>query len=477
MEQIGNYTILSKIGQGSFGAVFKAKDNSGNLYAVKKLSKSRQGSTMQMIENELKLLQSLKHPNLISALEIIRTPSYIYIISEYCGGGDLEAFINNSGQVPAELAKKWFKSIVEALSYLRTQRIIHRDIKLANILLTSRNSESAQVKICDFGFSKNLGKFSLTSTKLGTPTYMAPEIFEGKNYSFKVDVWSLGLLLYEMLYGNSPFNCSNLAQLLSVQKKPIKFPASDNVSQSAIDLIKLMCQVLPDNRPDYSRILQSSFFEIQEKPINLSSEVDYSLIVIDSSPRSSPDLKIEKVSNVPNSYDLPVDPNNIEEEKYPVNHVEKKEELKISENFVLEKEQLIIRIKLREIKLSECNEAVKPLFDNDQFYYIFNLYALNNYQMSLNSIKNFMEKYPGYEVSEINPYCSAYEFLINEINQNLSQAWIEEYLNEEIFVETIIDLAQKHFSDKTMAKAITGVGNHLYPSNETIYNLYLVCLN
>ena len=531
MEQVGKYKLLSRIGQGSFGAVFKAQDNSGNYYAVKKLCQSKQQSNMQMIENELNVLQSLEHPNLISFKEIIKTSSYVYIITEYCGGGDLESYINNSGPISDDLAKKWIISIVEALNYLKSRKIIHRDIKLANILLTSRNIENSQVKICDFGFSKNLGKFSLTSTKLGTPLYMAPEMFEGKNYTYKVDVWSLGIMLYEMLFGKSPFNCSNLTQLMVAQKKPLVFPAKSDVSQSAIDLIKMMCQICPDSRPDYSEILSSNYLKIKKDPENLSSEEDSDDSVdskdsedsIDSNKSSNSKLKSaknlksekelkskknliinylnkpvedrsQKDLRVNNSNKSPEDKTqkdliltnpNISSERRPqkeekkeiMNPLENKEKFKNLENFALEKEQIIVRIKLREIKLGECNEVVRPLLNDDQFYYIFNLYASSNYQMNLNSIKSLIDKYPNYDLSEIMTYHSAYTFLVNEINETLNQAWIKEFMSEEILIETLLSLTQEYYNDRKIAKAITGVGYHLYPSNQMIHDLYMVFLN
>lgn len=130
---------------------------------------------------------------------------------EVCGGGDLLTYVRKRRRIKEDVACHIFRQIVEGLMYCHSRKILHRDIKLDNILLTSQGT----VKICDFGVSKLINRpREAMYEQCGTPAYIAPEVFENKGYqSFQSDVWSAGVVLYAMLYGTVPFKASNIKEL------------------------------------------------------------------------------------------------------------------------------------------------------------------------------------------------------------------------------------------------------------------------
>lgn len=137
---------------------------------------------------------------------------------------------------------------------------MHRDLKLANILLTSGNEAEAEVKVADFGFARILNENSLAITQLGTPMFMAPEIFNSELYSFKADVWSLGVLSYEILLGVPAFLCRTLAQLRRLQKEEIKFPENSPLSAEAKSFVRSMLTYNHEERPSFQELRSHHFF-------------------------------------------------------------------------------------------------------------------------------------------------------------------------------------------------------------------------
>lgn len=328
MEQIGNYTLIREIGGGNYGKVYLAKNMSENLFAVKKIqTRSINKKLLSLIENEVNTLSVIHNQGILRLIESIQQDRNIYIVTEYCSGGDLEKLLNRCRTIPVHIAKRWLKRIIQALSDLRKQNIVHRDIKIANLMLTDPDPEKADIKIGDFGFSKFLGQ-SLTSTQLGTPLYMAPEIFNSNHYNYKIDIWSLGVVAYEMLFGKPPFQCFKLEELRQLQRKPIPFPESLILEEAAKDVIRAMLTYDPNQRFDYEQLLQMPFFiEKSEIPTLVSNpeekklDDEYEVIEQESEgeyedlqddKRKASDLDAEKNEEIPN----PVN-NQIEEEKIP----------------------------------------------------------------------------------------------------------------------------------------------------------------
>ena len=146
-------------------------------------------------------MQKLKHPNIVELYEVITTANNIYLIMEFCSGGDLKRYCSTH-KITEEMAIKIVTQITKGFEEMVRFGIIHRDLKPANILVDREN-----FKICDFGFAKLFGEAGkMARTFVGTPIYMSPQVLNQKNYTSKTDVWSLGVMLYELIFGKLPFS-------------------------------------------------------------------------------------------------------------------------------------------------------------------------------------------------------------------------------------------------------------------------------
>jgi len=199
------------IGQGAFGKVNLGLNIlTGRIVAVKSFNKNNSeltGDNMKKIKYETDLMKKLNHPNITKILEMFEDEKFFLIIMEYINGGNLFSFVKKRRKLSEKTAKFLFKQIILGIKYIHEQNIVHRDIKLENLLIDLNNN----VKICDFGIGRKLqNKKQLLHDQCGTLMYMAPEILlssKEKGYEgFPVDIWSAGISLYIMLSGTLPFN-------------------------------------------------------------------------------------------------------------------------------------------------------------------------------------------------------------------------------------------------------------------------------
>ena len=171
---------------------------------------------------------------------------------EVGGGGDLLNYVRRRRRLKEDIARFIFRQIITGLTYCHTKRVLHRDVKLDNILLTSEG----QVKICDFGVSKLVPDDNTKMTEqCGTPAYIAPEIFENNGYmGYLSDIWSAGVVLYAMLYGAVPFKANNISELHKqvLKSQPVY---KEDISKSAIDLMKGILEKDPAFRLNAAQIL------------------------------------------------------------------------------------------------------------------------------------------------------------------------------------------------------------------------------
>eukprot|EP00064_Thunnus_orientalis_P004493 superscaffoldBa00000408_g4505 len=185
----------------------------------------------------------------------------VYMVMELCVEGDLLKYIKNKGALPEHSSCRFFTQLCEAIQYLHSRDVAHRDLKCENLLLDT----FLNLKVCDFGFSKRLtytdGQIKLSETYCGTPSYAAPEVLSRSPYNPKVsDVWSMGVVLYMMLYASEPFNATNIGKMVEIQKKHrISFPNSPSVSSEAQDLIQSILHPIVEWRITISNILQSTW--------------------------------------------------------------------------------------------------------------------------------------------------------------------------------------------------------------------------
>ena len=207
---------------------------------------------------------------------------YILFVFELCSGGDLLGYVRNKKRLNEKVAKYAFKQIIEAVHYCHKKGVIHRDIKLDNVLLNC----NGDIKLCDFGVSKKLVSGEKITEQCGTPAYIAPEVIKGKGYyGFASDIWSSGVLLYTMLFGTIPFKAHNMKDLHK-QIKKAKYNLKNEISSEAQNLIKSMLITDPNKRITIPEILNHSWLNDTEK-IELFSEEERTLLKKEISYKSS----------------------------------------------------------------------------------------------------------------------------------------------------------------------------------------------
>jgi serine/threonine protein kinase len=204
------YKFVKLIGKGAFGKVTLGIHKlTGKYVAIKAIDKNymKDDFSKKKVFQEVFILKKIRHSNIIRLLEVFESPKHFLMVMEYAGGGDLLQFVKQRKRLEELDAKYIFKQIVYGLGHCHCRSVLHRDIKLDNILMDLEGS----IKICDFGVSRIINKGQLIQEQCGTPAYLAPEIIADEGYEgFYVDIWSLGVLLYAMLQGTVPFKASNL---------------------------------------------------------------------------------------------------------------------------------------------------------------------------------------------------------------------------------------------------------------------------
>ena len=204
---LDDYYIIRRVGKGGFATVFlvRLKGSTGRYYALKALKKSELVKMKQekQIMNEKNILLQLKHGFLVELYTTFQNQSHLFMIMEFVAGGDLFTFLRKSKFFAEPHAKFYLSEVLIVLEYLHSKNIVYRDLKPENILLDS----TGHLKLADFGFAKKL--VTTTSSFCGTPDYIAIEIVDSKPYTFTVDWWSFGVLIFELLSGKTPFRADN----------------------------------------------------------------------------------------------------------------------------------------------------------------------------------------------------------------------------------------------------------------------------
>ena len=231
IKNVSRYIKLSKINEGTFGVIYKAKDvQSEKIVALKKLKINPEiEGTPSTAIREIALLKELKHPNIIHLLDVIHTSKKLSLIFEYCET-DLkkkeDEYLNKKEKLPKDLVKKYFKGLLQGIAYLHKKKIIHRDLKPQNILITEKD----EVKISDFGLARGTGvPIQAYTNEVVSLWYRAPDILLGsKMYDNSIDLWSAGCIFGEMLLGKSLFEGKNDAEQCVEIFKIIGTPDENN---------------------------------------------------------------------------------------------------------------------------------------------------------------------------------------------------------------------------------------------------------
>ncbi|KAG5971181.1 hypothetical protein E4U55_001294 [Claviceps digitariae] len=253
LKSVGNYTLGRLIGKGSFGKVYLAthKLTNGSKVVLKSAHKDDAN-----LAREIHHHRQFVHPHIARLYEVIVTENLVWLVLEYCSGDELYNHLLENGPLPVSKVQKIFAQLVGAVSYVHLQSCVHRDLKLENILL----DKNENVKLVDFGFTREYeGRTNYLQTFCGTICYAAPEMLKGEKYAGeKVDVWSLGVILYALLCGELPFDDDddNVTRTRILSEEP-KYPS--HLTPDALSLLKSLLSKRPLPRPAYADILAHPF--------------------------------------------------------------------------------------------------------------------------------------------------------------------------------------------------------------------------
>lgn len=265
----GDYSYIRKIGCGSYSVVVLVSNTITQKFCACKIM-SRAGlqadDAMKRFIQEIDVMQSIKHPNVVEILDIIYTTENVYVITEYCQNGELFEYIIKQPNLSYQEVRKIFFQVTFALFFIHQKKIAHRDIKPENILLDMNNN----VKLADFGFSRHIEENNLMSTPCGSQFYAAPEIIKGLEYDGqKSDIWSLGVLLYAIATKALPWTATShpgiIFQIFNAQYEIPHF-----ISNDIRDCISSCLKLDPNERPTAYELLQSDFI----KPLTDNSDID-----------------------------------------------------------------------------------------------------------------------------------------------------------------------------------------------------------
>ncbi|VBB86874.1 Putative cAMP-dependent protein kinase [Podospora comata] len=250
---LNDFDFRRTLGTGSFGRVHLVQSRHNQRFYAVKVLKKQQVVKMKQIEHtndERKMLAEVKHPFLITLWGTFQDSKNLYMVMDFVEGGELFSLLRKSGRFPNPVAKFYAAEVTLALEYLHARNIIYRDLKPENLLL----DRHGHIKITDFGFAKRVP--DKTWTLCGTPDYLAPEVVSNKGYNKSVDWWSLGILIYEMLCGYTPFWDSGSPMKIyeNILKGRIKYPAYLN--PDAQDLLERL--ITPDLSKRLGNLYQGS---------------------------------------------------------------------------------------------------------------------------------------------------------------------------------------------------------------------------
>ena len=240
------YEKLNSLGKGAYGEVIKVRHKiSKVLRAMKVIDKNKLSLAEKSLINEINIVKSLDHPNIMKVYEFFKKDNYLYIICELLSGGELLEKINENGYLNEDISAFIMKQIFSAVDFCHQKGILHRDLKPENILIESEEEAKKEfftIKIIDFGTSGKLkdNEDELFNVAVGTPLYMAPEILQNEKYDVKCDMWSCGVIMYIMLSGKPPFIGENEDEIYeSIRNGKYYFYNEkwDEISNDAKDLI------------------------------------------------------------------------------------------------------------------------------------------------------------------------------------------------------------------------------------------------
>ncbi|KAF3686886.1 Serine/threonine-protein kinase ULK3 [Channa argus] len=264
--KLSDFILTERLGSGTYATVYKAyrKGDSREAVAVKVVSKKtlNKASTENLL-TEIEILKTVRHPHIVQLKDFQWDTENIYLILEWCSGGDLSRFIRSRRILPERVARRFLQQIACALQFLHERNISHLDLKPQNILLSG-----SVLKLADFGFAQYMSPWDEQSVLRGSPLYMAPEMVCRRQYDSRVDLWSVGVILYEALFGRAPFASRSYSELEDKirSNQPIELPPGARVSKDCRDLLLRLLERNPDARITFAEFFTHPFLDLEHMP-------------------------------------------------------------------------------------------------------------------------------------------------------------------------------------------------------------------
>ena len=263
-----DYKKLQILGEGTFATVYEAQNRITDIMRAMKIIKRQKRCSEQEkreITNEINILKTMDHPNIVKIFEFYSNKDSYSIIMEYCRGGPLVSEIKSYGPFDEKYAAYVMYQIFSAINYCHNMNIIHRDLKPENILIVSKNKSNnyPNIKIGDFGMSKVVEKNAIQNLFVGTIYYVAPEVIK-KKYNEKCDIWSCGVIMYVLLTKKPPFDGDMTEEIIASIEKgeyDLKSPPFDKISKSALDLIQKLLNKDVEKRISAQEALNHPWFK------------------------------------------------------------------------------------------------------------------------------------------------------------------------------------------------------------------------
>ncbi|XP_069837567.1 serine/threonine-protein kinase ULK3 [Dendropsophus ebraccatus] len=267
--RLNDFILTDKLGSGTYATVYKAyrKHNTREVVAIKCVSKkSLNKASVENLLTEIEILKTVHHPHILELKDFQWDRDYIFLITEYCAGGDLSRFIRTRRILPEKVTQIFLQQLASALKFLHERNISHLDLKPQNILLSSL--DKPHLKLADFGFAQHMICQDGPQSLRGSPLYMAPEMVCSKHYDARVDLWSVGVILYEALFGRAPFASRSFSELEEKirSNQSIELPTRPRVSPECRDLLQLLLVRDPDQRISFPDFFNHPFVDLEHMP-------------------------------------------------------------------------------------------------------------------------------------------------------------------------------------------------------------------
>ncbi|XP_060059155.1 serine/threonine-protein kinase ULK2 isoform X2 [Erinaceus europaeus] len=311
MEVVGDFEYSKRdlVGHGAFAVVFRGRHRQKTDWevAIKSINKKNLSKSQLLLGKEIKILKELQHENIVALYDVQELPNSVFLVMEYCNGGDLADYLQAKGTLSEDTIRVFLHQIAAAMRILHSKGIIHRDLKPQNILLSYANRRKSSVsgiriKIADFGFARYLHSNMMAATLCGSPMYMAPEVIMSQHYDAKADLWSIGTVIYQCLVGKPPFQANSPQDLrIFYEKNRSLMPSIPReTSPYLANLLLGLLQRNQKDRMDFETFFNHPFLE--QVPVKKSCPVPvpvYAGSVAGNSCGSSPSCRLASPPSLP----------------------------------------------------------------------------------------------------------------------------------------------------------------------------------